>query len=65
MRTRIRRGQANVRLMATLSLRHLWAMGVLKVLASLIEHGDYDELHERIKRQIERIRSRRQRVRGH
>jgi hypothetical protein len=44
------------------------ARGVLKVLAYLIEHGDYEELHETIKRhgrQIERIRSRRPRTRGH
>lgn len=44
------------------------ARGVLKVLAYLIEHGDYGELHETIKRhgrQIERMRSWRPRARGH
>jgi hypothetical protein len=44
------------------------ARGVLKVLAYLIEHGDYEELHETIKRhgrQIERIRSRRPRAKSH
>jgi len=43
------------------------ARGVLKVFAYLIEHGDYEELHETINRhgrQIERIRTRRPRVRG-
>ena len=38
------------------------ARGVLKVLTYLIEHGDYEELHETIKRhgrQIEKIRGRR------
>ena len=40
----------------------------LKVLAYLIEHGDYEELHETIKRygrQIERIRARRPQTRRH
>ena len=44
------------------------ARGVLKVFAHLIEHGDYEELHETInrhRRQIERMRSRRPRARGH
>jgi endonuclease III len=44
------------------------ARGVLKVLAFLIEHGDYEELHQTIKRhgrQIERIRYRRPRARRH
>jgi ATP-dependent DNA ligase len=43
-------------------LSYSGARGVLKVLAYLIEHGDYEELHETIKRygrQIERIRARR------
>jgi hypothetical protein len=42
------------------------ARGVLKVLAYLIEHGEYEELHATIKgqgRQIEKIQSRRQRTR--
>jgi hypothetical protein len=44
------------------------ARGVLKVLAYLIEHGDYEELHETIKRhgrQLERIHSRRPRTKRH
>ena len=44
------------------------ARGVLKVLAYLIEHGEYEELHETIKRhgrQIERLRSRRSRAKSH
>ena len=44
------------------------ARGILKVFAHLIEHGDYEELHETInrhRRQIERMRSRRPRARGH
>jgi len=44
------------------------ARRVLKVFAHLIEHGDYEELHETInrhRRQIERMRSRRPRARGH
>ena len=44
------------------------ARGVLKVLAHLMEHGDYEELHETIKRhgrQIERMRWRRPRARSH
>ena len=42
--------------------------GVLKVLAYLIEHGDYEELHETIKRYgrlSARIRSLRPRATGH
>ena len=44
------------------------ARGVLKVFAHLIEHGDYEELHETINRhgrQIERMRSRRPGTKGH
>jgi hypothetical protein len=44
------------------------ARGVLKVLAYLIEHGEYDELHATIKQhghQIDRLRSRRPRSRKH
>ena len=44
------------------------ARGVLKVLAFLIEHGDYEELHETIKRhgrQIERMRSQSPRSKSH
>jgi hypothetical protein len=44
------------------------ARGVLKVLAYLIEHGDYEELHATIKRHgrhIDRLQSRRRRARQH
>ena len=86
---------ANLGLMATLSLRRLWtickrtavhpgqskrnlartqlpfysgARGVLKVLAYLIERGEYEELHATIKRQgrqIDKLRSRRRPARPH
>jgi hypothetical protein len=55
--------------MATIQLAfYSGARGVLKVLAYLIEHGDYEELHETIERhgrQIERMRSGRPRAKGH
>jgi hypothetical protein len=55
--------------MATIQLAfYSGARGILKVLTYLIEHGDYEELHETIKRQgrqIERIRSRRPRAKSH
>ena len=44
------------------------ARGVLKVLAHLIERGEYEELHEIIRRQgrqIDRIQARRPRARRH
>lgn len=44
------------------------ARGVLKVLAYLIERGEYEELHATIKRQgrqIEKIQSRGRRARPH
>jgi hypothetical protein len=44
------------------------ARGVLKVLAHLIEQGDYEELHETIRRHgrlIEKIQRRRPRARRH
>lgn len=44
------------------------ARGVLKVLAHLIERGDFDELHETIRRhgrQIDRMRGRHVRARRH
>jgi hypothetical protein len=43
------------------------ARGVLQVLAYMLEHGDYEELHrtiERQGRQIRAIRGKRPRVRG-
>jgi hypothetical protein len=67
-RTAITRGLSK-REMATIQLAfYSGARGVLKVLAYLIEHGDYEELHETIRRQgrqIERIRSRRPRTKSH
>jgi hypothetical protein len=67
-RTAVTRGWSN-REMASIQLAfYSGARGVLKVLAYLIEHGDYEELQETIKRhgrQIERLRSRRPRPRGH
>jgi hypothetical protein len=44
------------------------ARGVLRVLAHLIEQGEYEELHETIRRHgrlLDRIQGRRQRVRRH
>ena len=67
-RTAVTRGLSK-REMANIQLAfYSGARGVLKVLAYLIEHGDYEELHETIKRharQIERIRSRRPRAKSH
>jgi hypothetical protein len=67
-RTAVTRGLSK-REMANIQLAfYSGARGVLKVLAYLIEHVDYEELHETIKRhgrQIERMRSRRPWTRGH
>lgn len=44
------------------------ARGVLKVLAHLLERGEYEELHETIKRearQIAKLQSRRKRAKPH
>ena len=67
-RTAVTRGSSKRDLARTQLAFYSGARGVLKVLAYLIEHGDYEELHETIKRQgrqIERLRSRRPRARGH
>ena len=67
-RTAVQRGLSRRELASTELAFYSGARGVLRVLAYLIEHGDYEELHETIKRhdrQIERIRSRRPRARGH
>jgi hypothetical protein len=67
-RTAVTRGASMRDLARTQLAFYSGARGVLKVLAYLIEHGDYEELHETIKRQgrqIERLRSRRPRARGH
>jgi hypothetical protein len=67
-RTAVQRGLSKRDLAGTQLAFYSGARGVLKVLAHLIEHGDYEELHETIKRhgrQLERIRSQRPRTRGH
>jgi hypothetical protein len=66
-RTAVTRGLSKPDLAGTQLAFYSGARGVLKVLAYLIEHGDYEELHETIERhgrQIERMRSRRPRARG-
>ena len=67
-RTAVKGGVSRRELATTQLAFYSGARGVLKVLAYLIEHGDYEELHETIKRhgrQIERMRSRRPRVKSH
>jgi hypothetical protein len=67
-RTTVTRGLTKRDLASTQLAFYSGARGVLKVLAYLIEHGDYEELHETIKRQgrqIERMRSRRPRSKDH
>jgi hypothetical protein len=67
-RTTVQRGLSKRDLASTQLAFYSGARGVLKVLAHLIEHGDYQELHETIERhgrQLERIRSGRPRTRGH
>ena len=67
-RTAVTRGLSKRDLVRIQLAFYSGARGVLKVLAYLIDHGDYEELHETIKRhgrQIERIRSRRPRTQSH
>ena len=67
-RTTVQRGLSKRDLASTQLAFYSGGRGVLKVLAHLIEHGDYEELHETIERhgrQLERIRSGRPRTRGH
>ena len=67
-RTAVQRGLSKRDLASTQLAFYSGARGVLKVLAYLIEHGDYEELHDTIKRQgrqIERLRSQRPRARRH
>jgi hypothetical protein len=67
-RTAVRRGLSKRDLASIQLAFYSGARGVLKVLSYLIEHGNYEELHETIKRhgrQIERIRSRVPRARRH
>jgi hypothetical protein len=67
-RTAVTRGLSKRELASTQLAFYSGARGVLRVLAYLIEHGDHEELHETIKRhgrQIEKLRSRRPRARGH
>jgi hypothetical protein len=67
-RTAVQRGLSKRDLASTQLAFYSGARGVLKVLAYLIERGDYEELHDTIKRQgrqIERLRSQRPRARSH
>jgi hypothetical protein len=67
-RTAITRGLSRRELASTQLAFYTGARGVLKVMAYLIEHGDYEGLHETIKRhgrQIERMRSRPPREKSH
>ena len=67
-RTAVQRGLNKRDLASTQLAFYSGARGVLEVLAHLIEHGDYEELHETIERhgrQLERIRSGRPQTRGH
>jgi hypothetical protein len=67
-RTAVERGLSRRELASTQLAFYSGARGVLKVLAYLIEHGDYEELHETITRhgrQIERMRARRPRAKSH
>ena len=67
-RTAVPRGLSKRGLASTQLAFYSGARGVLRVLAYLIEHGDYEELHETIDRhgrQIERMRSPRPLAKGH
>jgi hypothetical protein len=67
-RTAVTRGLSKHEMASIQLAFYSGSRGVLKVLTYLIEHGDYEELHETIKRhgrQIERIRSRRPRAKSH
>jgi hypothetical protein len=67
-RTAVTRGSSKREMASTQLAFYSGARGVLKVLAYLIEHGDFEELHDTIKRQgrqIERLRSRRSRAKSH
>jgi hypothetical protein len=67
-RAAIQQGLSECELARTQLAFYGGARGVLRVLAYLIEQGDYEELHETIKRhdrQIARIRSRRPRAKSH
>ena len=67
-RTAVTRGLSKRDLARTQLAFYNGARGVPKVLAYLIEHGDYEELHETIKRrgrQIERMQSRGPRAKSH
>jgi hypothetical protein len=67
-RTAVTRGLSKRDLASIQLAFYSGARGVLKVLAYLIEHGAYEELHDTIKRQgrqIESLRSQRPRARSH
>jgi hypothetical protein len=66
-RTAVTRGLSKRELASIQLAFYSGARGVLKVLAYLMDHGDYEELHETIQRhgrQIERMRSRRPRAKS-
>jgi hypothetical protein len=67
-RTAVKSGLSPREQVSTQPAFYSGARGVLKVLAYLMEHGDYEELHSTILRhgrQIEKIQSRRPRARPH
>ena len=67
-RTAVEPGSSNRDLLRTQLAFYSGARGVLKVLAYLIERGDYEELHATIRRegrQVEKLRSRRRRTKPH
>jgi hypothetical protein len=67
-RTVLKRGLSERERINTQLAFYSGARGVLKVLAYLIEHGEYEELHATIKRhgrQLEKLQSRRGRARRH
>ena len=67
-RTAVEPGSSKRDLLRTQLAFYSGARGVLKVLAYLIERGEYEELHATIRhegRQIEKLRSRRRRTKPH
>ncbi len=67
-RTAVEPGSSKRDLLRTQLAFYSGARGVLKVLAYLIERGEYEEVHATIRRearQIEKLRSRRRRTKPH
>jgi hypothetical protein len=67
-RTVLKRGLSKRERISTQLAFYSGARGVLKVLAYLIEHSEYEELHATIKRhgrQLEKLQARRGRTRRH